>query len=324
MWDRSHDQFDDSGASPESVSAYMTRGIQAAETSRGQWAAVLSMVKVTHNLPITDDDAAMRDGDDGPWAEGFIDWLRAGGVAADTIRVRRTYIRAWLTAHPEPEHATTADAVAWLSRDDWSAETKKVARSTIRSFYSWATQTGIIKHDPTLHTRAVSVPKALPRPARQDAIARALDAAEGPQRLAILLALLGGLRRAEIAALHSRDVEGDWIRVRGKGSKVRRVPIHADLREPLMAAARQGGYVFPSPMRPGEPISRSTVGNWISTLLGDGGTAHRLRHSFGTNVYRGTHDLRAVQRLLGHSSIATTERYVDVADDALLAAVSSL
>ena len=106
--------------------------------------------------------------------------------------------------------------------------------------------------------------------------------------------------------------------MRGKGGKVRRVPIH-----PRLAAALVGldGWAFPSPRRPGRPVTADYVADRLEQVLPKGYTAHNLRHRFATMAYRGSHDLRAVQQLLGHSDPGTTARYTLVGDDELTAAV---
>jgi site-specific recombinase XerD len=79
------------------------------------------------------------------------------------------------------------------------------------------------------------------------------------------------------------------------------------------------GWLFPS--RQGGHLSPNMVGTLISNALPDHWTAHTLRHRFATRAYRGTPTLRAVQTLLGHESVATTERYTAVDDDEVRAAM---
>jgi site-specific recombinase XerC len=147
----------------------------------------------------------------------------------------------------------------------------------------------------------------------------ALENVEPRDRLAIMLAAYAGLRRAEIAGLHADDIGDRMLTVTGKGSKTRRVPIHPMLEEQLRIVKARGGYIFPNVN--GEPMKPDSLGRRIARALPGKWSAHSLRHYYAGNVYRASHDLRAVQELLGHSSIATTQIYTQVNDDDLHAAV---
>ena len=129
--------------------------------------------------------------------------------------------------------------------------------------------------------------------------------------------------RAEIANLHADNIELETgqLRVTGKGSKTRMLPCHPVLLPYLEAAKAKGGHVFPN--QNGKPLSPTTVGRLVKPYLGTLST-HSLRHRFATQVHANSHDLRAVQDLLGHSSLATTQRYLMVTNEQKSAAVLSL
>ena len=135
----------------------------------------------------------------------------------------------------------------------------------------------------------------------------------------LLLAAYGGLRRAEIAALHHGDIVDGVMRVHGKGGKVRTVPVHDRIASELPAG---DGYLFPG--RDHGHLSPGQVGRLMSDALGPGWTAHTLRHRFGTRLYAGSRDILQAQSLLGHSSPATTQRYVAAPDDGVRAAVNAI
>jgi integrase len=139
----------------------------------------------------------------------------------------------------------------------------------------------------------------------------------------IRLAAEAGLRRAEIAAVHSRDVMRDLVGrsliVRGKGDKQRIVPISDELADTITAA---DGYVFPG--RWSGHAEASYIGKHLSRLLGDGWTPHSLRHRYATATYRATNDLFLVSKLLGHDSVETTQRYVAMPEDRLRAALDDV
>jgi integrase len=131
-----------------------------------------------------------------------------------------------------------------------------------------------------------------------------------------------GMRRGEVAQVHPendlvRDLVGWSLLVHGKGSRNRVLPLPADLAEVLRAAP--SGYLFPSPT--GTHLTPHWVGTLVSRALQDGTTMHQLRHLCATEVHDQTHDLRLVQTLLGHASLATTQRYVAVDDSKVREAI---
>ncbi len=182
--------------------------------------------------------------------------------------------------------------------------------------------------------------RALPRPAPDDAVRAALAAADDRVRLALYLAVFAGLRRAEIAAVHTRDIEDQALHVHGKGGHERLVPLHPELRAALRAELRRrregvpgtgwgrgpvkpGGWLFPSDVAD-EHLTAHHLGKLIAAALPDGWTTHTLRHRFATKAYRTGRDLRAVQELLGHAKPETTAIYAAVPDGALEAAVAGV
>ena len=139
----------------------------------------------------------------------------------------------------------------------------------------------------------------------------------------ILLASRLGLRRAEIAQLHTNDLrpglDGWHLRILGKGRKERVLPVVGELRALLEAVPP--GYVFPGDY--GGHLSPQRVGNLLSRALGPGWTGHTLRHRFATVAYSADRDLYAVQALLGHSTPETTRVYVQLPTTALWDAVAA-
>ncbi len=121
--------------------------------------------------------------------------------------------------------------------------------------------------------------------------------------------------------VHSRDVieslDGWVLCVHGKGGKTRMLPLVDDVARRLRA--RPKGYAFPGQID--GHLSPAHVGKLIARVLPDHWTAHTLRHRFATAAYRADRDLIAVQQLLGHSSVATTQRYTALPNDALRRAV---
>lgn len=265
----------------------------------------------------------------GTWAEAIDEWstsLRAAGRSPLTIRQRRWQLRS-LAEHyltRSPWKLTTADLAGWMAGHEWNSETRKSARSAVYAFYAWAVTARRTKRNPAAYLDPVSVPRRLPRPAGDGALAAALEAADGRTRLMLLLGALAGLRVSEIAGLRWGDIDGDWMIVRGKGSKERRVPVApavADALERWRFVTGHGAYVFPG-KRGG--MNPTWVSQLLSKALGPGVTAHQLRHRAATNALEGTGDLAAVQELLGHESPDTTKIYARASDAALRAAAEAI
>lgn len=222
-----------------------------------------------------------------------------------------------------PEDVTTEQIVQVFARQQWKPETRKAYRNTISSFFRWLHKSGRRSDDPSLDVPRVKKPHAHPRPCPDRYIAAAMEMATTLERLMIRLGAECGLRRGEIARVHSDDVVADSagrsLIVRGKGDKQRIVPLPDDLAGIIMDAH---GYLFPG--RFGGHVEESYIGDHVSRLLPAGYAAHTLRHRFATTAYAATHDLFVVAELLGHESVETTEHYVAMPDGRLRAATAAV
>lgn len=263
-----------------------------------------------------------------PWRrsiEGWTDTLKAAGLSAQTIKSRRYKMvhLAALLMPSGPEDVTTEQIVQVFARQQWKPETRKAYRNTISSFFRWLHKSGRRSDDPSLDVPMVKKPHAHPRPCPDRYIAAAMEMATTSERLMIRLGAECGLRRGEIARVHSDDVVADnagrSLIVRGKGDKQRIVPLPDDLAGIIMDAR---GYLFPG--RFGGHVEESYIGDHISRLLPDGYAAHTLRHRFATTAYAATHDLFVVAELLGHESVETTEHYVAMPDGRLREATAAV
>lgn len=256
----------------------------------------------------------------------FARHLTAAGAPATTIKARTDQlVHAGRTLGVEDPWAVTTEAlVDWMSSRGWSRETSRARRAALRVFYAWGVERGYLEVSPALGLPRVPPAPPMPRPAPEEAIWDALDAAPPRERLMVRLAAELGLRRAEVASVRTdqleRDRSGWWLWVRGKGDKVRRLPIAPDLADEILN--RPAGWVFPG--RDRGHLSPEYVGKRVTALLPQGLTMHTLRHRFATRAYGVRHDVLAVQRLLGHASPATTQRYVVVDDDYLRGTVDAM
>lgn len=240
---------------------------------------------------------------------------RAAGRAEGTIRLHHYRITDLVPLAYSPAAITTDDLVAVLSAPHWAPETRKSVRGSYRSFFRWAYQSRRLDHDPSEPLPRIRVPQATARPAPETVVHAGMRG-EPRVRFMVMLAAYAGLRACEIAQVHSDHLDGDVLRVKGKGGKTRDVPI---VHEQLLAELdRVVGWAFPNGY--GSHLSPGHVTRLVSKALPDGWTAHTLRHRMATAAYAGSRDLLAVGSLLGHSRPETTQRYVRMPDDAVRAA----
>ena len=244
--------------------------------------------------------------------------LRAAGRPRSTRDMRSYQLRRFAADHSTlaPPEITREHLVIWLGSRAWAPETRRAYRAALTTLFRWMYATGRRSDNPAEDLPTVSVPRALPRPAPDDALMAGLAGADPRERLAIEIIAATGLRRAECAALHSdqlvQDSDGYALRIVGKGGHARIVPLPDHL---ATSVRRSEDYVFPGQIN--GHISPHYLGKLISQVLPGRWTAHTLRHRYATRVYRATNDLRALQELLGHASIQTTARYIGVTEDRL-------
>jgi len=208
--------------------------------------------------------------------------------------------------------------------------------STLRSFFRWACREGYLEKSPAKGLATPRLPKSLPRAMTVPDTERLLDAEdEGliPERERALFELLyaSGLRVSEAAGLDLEDVDfsARLVRVTGKGDRERIVPFGetaADaLQEylPSRAALRHRAVRGGGGDEPGEPLFVNARGGRLTTRsmarllkrrlraagLPEEISPHALRHTFATHLLQAGADLRAIQELLGHASLSTTQKY---------------
>ncbi|HSL15082.1 MAG TPA: site-specific tyrosine recombinase XerD [Actinomycetota bacterium] len=212
------------------------------------------------------------------------------------------------------------------------------ALSSVRAFHRFLMREGATDRDPTAAIVRPKTPRGLPRPITVDDVGKLLAApqpstADGARDRAMLETLYGaGVRVSELVGLDVDDVdlEGGSVRVLGKGSKERDVPLGRYARDaiaaylstarPSLATARSRGALFLN--RRGGRLSRQACWTMIRRYAGLAGidkriTPHTLRHSFATHLLEGGADVRVVQELLGHASVATTQVYTLVTKEHL-------
>lgn len=255
-------------------------------------------------------------------------------------------LAAWLGPDATPA-AITADRLEDYLADrtlaGWATATRMGAMTAARSFCVWCVARRLLERDPTAQmdwpTRQRKAPKPLSRGElrRLWAILDAVPARPAPtawqhrrNALACRLMYFAGLRIAETAALRWEDVdlEARTAIVReGKGGKDRALPLADALVAELRVVAPASGQGPVLTTKGGRPIGYKSLDHVFARWLPKRGlkiSAHRLRHSFATELYRAGVDLHAIQQLLGHSDISTTMMYTLCDAERLRGAVGML
>lgn len=245
-------------------------------------------------------------------------WLAAAGRSRETVGLRRAHVAQLARGVGGSPSALTADELlAWLAGREWRRETRRAVRSSLRGFFAHAGRADLVAELPVA---PADVP--VPRPTPDDVVDAARAAADDRQLVILRLAAEAGLRRGEIAVVHandlSRDLLGWTLLVHGKGGKRRPAPLSDDLAT-MVRLWCGGGWLLPG--RIDGHLSARRVGELASEVLPGVWSTHSLRHRFATRAHNRTGDLVAVSRLLGHASVATTQRYV-ATDAARLRAVA--
>jgi len=253
----------------------------------------------------------------------FAEWVERAGVVSPAD-VDRVVLRRYVASLTTRQFAKRSIA-------------RKVA--AIRRYYAFLRQRGYIDVDPAVSLRAPAGPARLPRVLEHSEVDALLDPAveadDGEpmwRRLrddAVLEVLYGsGLRVGELCSLDvdSVDLAAGAITVWGKGSKERRVPLSAPAMEALAAWLRMRGDVVRLEAgaallanERGVRLSPRDVRRIIDRRSRRPTHPHALRHTFATHLLDGGADLRVVQDLLGHSDVATTQRYTHVSKQRLRA-----
>jgi integrase/recombinase XerD len=236
------------------------------------------------------------------------------------------------------------DFVNWLNKNGMMANTQARVISGIKSFFGYLRQENITNDDPSGLLEAPKLSRKLPDTLsihEINQLIEAIDASkpEGMRNKAILELLYGcGLRVSELTELRISNIfaESEFIKVLGKGDKERLVPIGSvalKLLEIYVSQVRvhlnikKGHEDFIFLNRNGSHLSRISVFNLIKNLALKIGiqksiSPHTFRHSFATHLIEGGADLRAVQEMLGHASITTTEIYTHLDSDYLRSVIT--
>ena len=276
-----------------------------------------------------------------PWApllEGFKDYLTVErGLAANSVAAygRDLVQHAAFLLHQgvrEPQSVKESHILAFLgSLRSASAATRLRKTAALKAFCRWMAREGTISADPTANLAAGRLTQRIPTTLTVEEVIRLLvqpDESKRGLRDRALLELLyaTGLRVSELVNLRIADVnlQVGFVRCTGKGGKERIVPLgkHAAQAVTKYLETRSDARAALFPGYKGKPLTRE--GFWrllrrYATAAGNDKpvTPHTLRHSFATHLLQGGADLRAIQEMLGHASISTTQIYTHVSADHL-------
>lgn len=237
-------------------------------------------------------------------------FAEARGVVA-TSELNTTFLRAFLASERSRGLAPRS-----LAR----------RRAALSRFADDCVSRGVLADNPVTLLRTPKQPSHLPRPLDVDTLAHFLDTPHDGSPLALrdqaMLELLysSGLRLAELAELDVTDLEPQRVRVIGKGAKPRQVPVGRRARDALnawLAARAQFAPASETALfvgQRGRRLGHRAIQKRLATLAIERGLPehlhpHRLRHSFASHLLESSQDLRAVQELLGHANLSTTQVY---------------
>ena len=279
--------------------------------------------------------------------EAFLDalWAERGATRQTLASYRRDLegLARWRNGADggiaAADRAGLFDYLAWRTRQGWSARSNARLLSTLRAFYALQVRRGLRADDPTALLEGPGLPRSLPKALSErevDALLAApdLDSPLGLRDRAMLeLMYASGLRVSELvgAPATSLNLRQGVLRVFGKGGKERLVPLgeeaqhwlqrYLDQSRPTLAGRRDVAALFLTPG--GGAPSRQQFWALVKRYAAVAGidpakiSPHGLRHSFATHLLNHGADLRALQMLLGHSSLSTTQIYTLVAREQL-------
>ena len=279
----------------------------------------------------------------------FLDELKRRNVSPHTLRNYGLDLKQFLeyftpadASPPEPREFDALSIREWMGdlyRQEFTAVTMRRKVAALRSFFKHLQREGQVALNPAKLVRTPKAPQMLPKilPAEHanrlidDATDGKLERPDAKRDVALLELLYGcGIRVGELVGLNLEDIDRQehWLRVRGKGRKERQVPVGAKaaaaleryLPERMAPTGEQAVFLNSKGKRLGDRTVRHLVKMYATALLGDSSLhPHSFRHAYATHLLSDGADLRAIQELLGHAQLSTTQKYTQVSLPELLA-----
>lgn len=261
-------------------------------------------------------------------------WMRSEGLSERTSVERiQQVLRVASYDQVDPDTLTDRQIVTYLARAHISQSTRAHYDSDLRAWFRWLIDRGIRDDDPMVKLKRPHVPRRRPRPSETAHLQQLLASRmHARTRTMILLAAYQGLRVHEIAKLRGEDVDlvGRRLYVVGKGGVDEWLPLNGRIAWEARLYPQRGWW-FPTYVGNREsdtgPVLARSVSHIISLAMaraGVPGTAHNIRHWYGTELVRTGTDLATTRTLMRHASLATTQIYVGVGEDRRVDAVSRL
>jgi integrase/recombinase XerC len=275
----------------------------------------------------------------------FLSSLQARGMSPNTLKAYKADISDYLTFLADTKQELSLDSLRdWMWRQSEAGATKStLARKTssVKAFTAYLFQRGEIDSDPGLRLRAPKLDRTLPKVASERSLSEVFERLQAAatkdnpsaQRdlCAFELLYATGMRVSELASLDISDVDFSrrLLKVTGKGNKQRMLPYGEQAAKALDTWIREGRKKFEIESSPNSVLltSRgkrvgvrqlySLVANQLAQTPTGAAGPHTLRHSAATHLLDHGADLRAVQEILGHSSLATTQIYTHVSVERL-------
>lgn len=266
-----------------------------------------------------------------PPIEAYELWMRGRGLAQRTISETVCTLRRLQRESGYPIEAMPALAISrFLASDALGARARYTYHGHLRGFYRWSADTKI-GEDAMATLPRPRMPRSTPRPVTTEQLQALLAMPlRHKTRAMVMLAALAGLRAHEIAKLKGQDVDAHarTLYVVGKGGHAASVPLHQELVDIATAMPARGWWFPANSTRPGEHVTSRHVVNTVSDACRragiPGGTCHRLRHWYGTNLVASGADLRTTQSLMRHENLASTAIYTEITDVRRVEAISRL
>lgn len=263
------------------------------------------------------------------WGADWRSWRPATGKAyAD--RVRRADVWCRNERSVPLWRASTATIMDYLTSAPRAPSTRNGYLNAIRAYHAFIRHQGRRKDDPTAALPTARQPRTVPKALTEAEVAHVLAVAGAmwPQwRIAICLLVFTGARASEACRLRWDDVQPSWVTLQGKGGHQRTVPVHPTLAEELARwrpDCLSAVWVLPGHDGPWAYQSLWYAVRAVSEASGVGLHPHRIRATYATVLLDRGADVRTVQQLLGHSTVATTSRYLAARDQLSTVAVSGL
>jgi len=272
---------------------------------------------------------------------GFIRALQERNASRHTIKAYQTDLKEFSNyvgpqGWHDIDHVLIRGYLSNLYERGLSKTSVARALAAIRSLYRWLAQEGVVDHNPAKLVATPKLPKRLPRVPTMEEVNSVLDSeltdsSAFVERDRVILELLYGcgIRNSELIGINLDDIH--WSRevilVRGKGRKERYVPFGDAAAEAVRAYLSRRQQVVGNAKRTrerallvnlrGSRLSTRSVGRIVKQIAVFKGLSpdvhpHTLRHAFGTHMLEEGADLRAIQEMLGHERLATTQRYTQL------------